>query len=54
LRIEAWLIRRALEEHGGRRAATARTLCITDEGSTRTGDSHCVINPWVLLRGTRA
>ena len=31
-RIEAWLIRRALDEHGGRRAATARTLGITREG----------------------
>jgi len=31
-RIEGWLIRRALEEHGGRRAATARTLGITREG----------------------
>jgi len=31
-RIEAWLIRRSLEEHGGRRAATARTLGITREG----------------------
>jgi len=31
-RIEAWLVRRALEAHGGRRAATARTLGITREG----------------------
>ena len=31
-RIEGWLIRRALDEHGGRRAATARTLGITREG----------------------
>ena len=31
-RIEGWLIRRALEEHGGRRAATARALGITREG----------------------
>jgi len=31
-RIEAWLIRRALETHGGQRAATARRLGITREG----------------------
>jgi Nif-specific regulatory protein len=31
-RVEAWLIRRALDAHGGRRAATARTLGITREG----------------------
>ena len=31
-RIEAFLIRRALDGHGGRRAATARTLGITREG----------------------
>jgi len=31
-RIEAWLIRRALDAHGGRRAATARRLGITREG----------------------
>ena len=31
-RLEAWLIRRALEAHGDRRAATARTLGITREG----------------------
>ncbi len=31
-RIEAWLIRRALEQHGGRRTATARKLGITREG----------------------
>jgi transcriptional regulator with PAS, ATPase and Fis domain len=31
-RIEAWLIRRALDDHGGRRAATARTLGVTREG----------------------
>ncbi len=31
-RLEAWLIRRSLEDHGGRRAATARTLGITREG----------------------
>ncbi|MEE2673038.1 MAG: sigma 54-interacting transcriptional regulator [Myxococcota bacterium] len=31
-RIEAWLIRRALEQHGGRRAASARKLGITREG----------------------
>jgi transcriptional regulator with PAS, ATPase and Fis domain len=31
-RIEAWLIRRALEAQGGRRAATARRLGITREG----------------------
>jgi len=31
-RIEAWLIRRALDTHGGRRAATARRLGITREG----------------------
>jgi transcriptional regulator with PAS, ATPase and Fis domain len=31
-RLEAWLIRRALAAHGGRRAATARTLGVTREG----------------------
>ena len=31
-RIEAFLIRRALDGHDGRRAATARTLGITREG----------------------
>ncbi len=31
-RIEAWLIRRALEQQGGRRAVTARKLGITREG----------------------
>jgi transcriptional regulator with PAS, ATPase and Fis domain len=31
-RVEAWLIRRALDAHGGRRAATARTLGLTREG----------------------
>jgi Nif-specific regulatory protein len=31
-RVEAWLIRRALEQQGGRRAATARKLGITREG----------------------
>ncbi len=31
-RVEAWLIRRALDAHGGRRSATARTLGITREG----------------------
>jgi DNA-binding NtrC family response regulator len=31
-RLEAWLLRRALDAHGGRRAATARTLGITREG----------------------
>jgi Nif-specific regulatory protein len=31
-RIEAWLIRRALEQHGQRRTATARKLGITREG----------------------
>jgi Nif-specific regulatory protein len=31
-RIEAWLIRRALDAHGGRRAVTARRLGITREG----------------------
>jgi transcriptional regulator with PAS, ATPase and Fis domain len=31
-RLEAWLIRRALAAHGGRRAATARALGITREG----------------------
>ena len=30
--IEAWLIRRALENNGGRRAATARKLGVTREG----------------------
>ncbi len=30
--IEAWLIRRALESNGGRRAATARKLGVTREG----------------------
>ncbi len=31
-RIEAWLLRRALDENGGRRAETARRLGITREG----------------------
>jgi DNA-binding NtrC family response regulator len=31
-RIEALFIRRALDDHGGRRAATARSLGITREG----------------------
>ena len=31
-RIEAWLIRRSLEQHDGRRAATARKLGVTREG----------------------
>jgi len=31
-RLEAWVIRRALAAHGGRRAATARALGITREG----------------------
>ena len=31
-RVEAWLIRRSLDAHGNRRAATARTLGITREG----------------------
>ena len=31
-RIEAWLIRRALDTHDGQRAATARRLGITREG----------------------
>jgi transcriptional regulator with PAS, ATPase and Fis domain len=31
-RAEAWMLRRALEAHAGRRAATARTLGITREG----------------------
>jgi DNA-binding NtrC family response regulator len=31
-RVEAWMIRQSLEQHGGRRAATARTLGITREG----------------------
>ena len=31
-RIESWLIRRALEQHGNRRTATARKLGITREG----------------------
>jgi len=31
-RLEAWLVRRALAAHGGRRTATARTLGITREG----------------------
>ncbi len=31
-RAEAWLLRSALERHGGRRAATARALGITREG----------------------
>ena len=31
-RIEAWLIRRSLEQHGGRRTATARKLGVTREG----------------------
>ena len=31
-RIETWLIRRALDQHGQRRSATARKLGITREG----------------------
>ena len=31
-RVEAWMIRQTLDEHGGRRAATARKLGITREG----------------------
>ena len=31
-RVEAWLIRRALEMHGGRKAMTARRLGVTREG----------------------
>jgi DNA-binding NtrC family response regulator len=31
-RVECWLIRRALDAHGGRRAETARRLAITREG----------------------
>ena len=31
-RIEAWLIRRALDQHGGRRTTTARKLGVTREG----------------------
>jgi DNA-binding NtrC family response regulator len=31
-RIEAWLVRRALEHNGGRRALTARKLGVTREG----------------------
>jgi Nif-specific regulatory protein len=31
-RIEAWLIRRALEHNGGRKALTARKLGVTREG----------------------
>ena len=31
-RVEAWLIRRTLDAHGGRRAETARRLAITREG----------------------
>jgi transcriptional regulator with PAS, ATPase and Fis domain len=31
-RVEAWLIRRELDAHGGRRAETARRLAITREG----------------------
>ena len=31
-RVEAWMIRQSLEQHGGRRAATARKLGITREG----------------------
>jgi transcriptional regulator with PAS, ATPase and Fis domain len=31
-RVEAWLIRRALEMHGGRKAVTARKLGVTREG----------------------
>jgi DNA-binding NtrC family response regulator len=31
-RVEAWLIRRALEMHGGRKAITARRLGVTREG----------------------
>ena len=31
-RVESWLIRRALADHEGRRAETARRLSITREG----------------------
>jgi len=31
-RVEAWMIRRTLEQQNGRRAATARKLGITREG----------------------
>jgi two-component system NtrC family response regulator len=31
-RIESWLLRSALDRHGGRRAETARRLGITREG----------------------
>ena len=31
-RIEAWLIRRTLEQHGGRRTQTAKRLGVTREG----------------------
>ena len=31
-RLEAWLLRRALDAHDNRRAATARTLGITRQG----------------------
>jgi Nif-specific regulatory protein len=31
-RIEAWIIRRSLEQHEGRRATTARKLGVTREG----------------------
>jgi transcriptional regulator with PAS, ATPase and Fis domain len=31
-RIEAWLLRRALDAHGGHRTRTARRLGITREG----------------------
>jgi DNA-binding NtrC family response regulator len=31
-RIESWLLRRSLAQHGGRRAETARALGLTREG----------------------
>jgi transcriptional regulator of acetoin/glycerol metabolism len=31
-RVEAWLLRRALDAHGGRRTLTARRLGLTREG----------------------
>jgi DNA-binding NtrC family response regulator len=39
-RVEAWIIRRALEDQGGRRAATARRLGVTREGLYKKMKRH--------------
>ena len=46
--IEAWLIRRALEQHGGRRTATERKLGITREGLASA--ASVIVNPPDLRR----